>query len=483
MTGFPTTETAGGTAQVTVTAYDAYGNVAAGYTGTVAVSSSDGHALLPADYTFTAGDAGQHTFAVTLKTAGTQSITVSDTLTPSLTDSETGISVLPAAARTLTVTGFPATETAGVSDQVTVTAYDAYGNVAAGYTGTVGLSSSDNHAGLPADYTFTVLDAGTHTFTVALETAGTQSITAQDVATPSITGTESGITIDAAAAHSLAITEFPTSDTAGVSHTVKVTAFDAFGNVATGYTGTVAFSSSDVHAGVPADYTFTAVDAGIHTFSITLDTAGNQSISAQDVAAGSIAGTEGGILVSPAAASVLVVSGYPSTTAGTAQSFTVTAQDPYGNTATGYTGTIRFESTDKQVSGGRGLPSDYTFTTGAAEDNGVHTFSATLLTAGTQSITAQDTASSTIAGTQAGISVSPAAAHQLVFAQQPSGTSAGAVISPAVTVLVEDAFGNVVTRDSSRHQPHARPRVVRGGLERGHRERIKWCSDVRRHED
>ena len=234
-----------------------------------------------------------------------------------------------------------------------------------------------------------------------------------------------------------------------MSHTVKVTAFDAFGNVATGYTGTVAFSSSDVHAGLPADYTFTAVDAGIHTFSITLDTAGNQSITAQDVAAGSIAGTEEDIVVSPAAASVLVVSGYPSTSAGTAQSFTVTAQDPYGNTATGYTGTIRFESTDKQVSDGRGLPSDYTFTTGAGKDNGVHTFSATLLTAGTQSITAQDTASSTIAGTQAGISVSPAPAHQLVFAQQPSGTSAGAVISPAVTVLVEDPFGNVVTSDSS----------------------------------
>ena len=52
--------------------------VAPGYTGMVTFSSSDAQAGLPASYTFTAADAAAHTFSATLKTAGSQSITVKD---------------------------------------------------------------------------------------------------------------------------------------------------------------------------------------------------------------------------------------------------------------------------------------------------------------------------------------------------------------------------------------------------------------------
>ena len=43
---------------------------------------------------------------------------------------------------------------------------------------------------LPANYTFVGGDTGFHTFSVTLETAGSQSITATDTATTSITGTQ-----------------------------------------------------------------------------------------------------------------------------------------------------------------------------------------------------------------------------------------------------------------------------------------------------
>jgi hypothetical protein len=62
----------------TITARDPAGNIAAGYTGTVRFTSSDGAAGLPGNYTFTAADMGVHTFTATLKSAGTQSITVAD---------------------------------------------------------------------------------------------------------------------------------------------------------------------------------------------------------------------------------------------------------------------------------------------------------------------------------------------------------------------------------------------------------------------
>jgi streptogramin lyase len=87
---------AAGTAfMVTVTALDDANHVVPGYTGTVHFSSSDGLALLPGDYLFTAGDNGVHIFTVTLFTAGSQTLTVTDTQSPSLTGAAGTITELP----------------------------------------------------------------------------------------------------------------------------------------------------------------------------------------------------------------------------------------------------------------------------------------------------------------------------------------------------------------------------------------------------
>ena len=50
------------------------------------------------------------------------------------------------------------------------------------------------------------------------------------------------------------------------------------------------FSTSDTDPGIvlPADYTFTAADGGVHTFTggVTLSTPGDQTITATDTASG-----------------------------------------------------------------------------------------------------------------------------------------------------------------------------------------------------
>src|SRR5206468_3584053 len=105
-----------------------------------------------------------------------------------------------------------------------------------------------------------------------------------------------------------------------------------------------------------------------------------------------------------AAATHFSVTGFPSpATAGDAHNATVTALDAYGNTDTNYTGTVKITSSD----GAAVLPANHTFTTGLGNDNGVHDFSVTLKTAGTQSITATDTVSA-ITGTESAIEVDPA---------------------------------------------------------------------------
>src|SRR5205823_9050607 len=99
-----------------------------------------------------------------------------DTVSSTNTGAQTAITVNPAAATTLTLSGFPSPVTAGTPGSATVTLKDPYGNTATGYAGTVHFSSSDPQAVLPADYTFTSADAGAHTFSnITLKTTGSQT--------------------------------------------------------------------------------------------------------------------------------------------------------------------------------------------------------------------------------------------------------------------------------------------------------------------
>jgi hypothetical protein len=291
----------------TVTALDSTGGTATGYRGTVHFTSSDRQAVLPANYTFTAGDNGVHSFSATLKTAGSRTITATDTVTSTITGKQT-VTVTAAALSKLFVRGFPS-GTAGISKSFFVTAQDAFGNTVGSYRGTVHFTSSDPQAVLPANYTFTASDNGSHTFSATLKTAGKQSITATDTVTSSITGTQSGISIVPAAASILVVTGFPSPITHGTAGMFTVTAKDAFGNVATGYHGTVHFTSSDSAAVLPANYTFVSSDKGAHSFSATLNTVGTQSITATDTVTPSITGTQTGINVT-AADDALLPDGY-----------------------------------------------------------------------------------------------------------------------------------------------------------------------------
>ncbi len=191
---------------MTVTAADANGNTTPGYLGTVHFTSDNPNKALPADYTFVGGDNGAHTFAgVVLKKASppSYSIAATDTVTASITGTQAGIVVNPGATAKLQVVGFPSPVFAGTPGSVTVTAQDANNNTTPLYAGTVQITSSDTAATdatatpLPLNYTFTVLDAGVHAFTVILNTtSGATSITATDTVTGTITGSQAAIVVN-----------------------------------------------------------------------------------------------------------------------------------------------------------------------------------------------------------------------------------------------------------------------------------------------
>ncbi|MGZ5508772.1 MAG: WD40/YVTN/BNR-like repeat-containing protein, partial [Limisphaerales bacterium] len=100
-------------------------------------------------------------------------------------------------------------------------------------------------------------DAGQHVFNAVLKTVGVQSISANDIATPTITGAQSGIVVQPnISAGSLTVSGYPSAISAGASGGFTVTVRDGYGNLDTGYKGTIHFTSSDSQATLPADYSF-----------------------------------------------------------------------------------------------------------------------------------------------------------------------------------------------------------------------------------
>src|ERR1051326_345404 len=80
----------------------------------------------------------------------------------------------------------------------------------------------------------------------------------------------------------------PSSVTTGSPFNVSVAALDASNATGT-YVGTVHFSSSSA-GNLPANYTFTPADGGFHTFNVSLNATGKQTITVADTATPSITG-------------------------------------------------------------------------------------------------------------------------------------------------------------------------------------------------
>jgi hypothetical protein len=244
VSGFPSPTMAGVAGSFTVTAKDSLGNTARGYSGTIYFTSSDSQALLPGKSTLINGTG---TFTATLKTAGLQSITATDST--SISGSQNAISVLPAAASGFRISA-PTSVTPGATFSFTVAALDAYSNIATSCRGTIRFTSSDKRSVLPKDYTFVSTDNGSHIFSAILKTLGNQTITATDKKNNSISGTAVmivGNTIVATNVVSSATGSTPVGFASGANSSVVLTSSNTDVEVAT----TMALVASNKNARGP----------------------------------------------------------------------------------------------------------------------------------------------------------------------------------------------------------------------------------------
>jgi hypothetical protein len=417
----PAMATAGTPIDVTVTALDATNKVVTGYSGTVHLSSSDSQAVLPKSSALTNGSV---TFSTTLRAAGSQTITATDTVTGSITGTSSAIAVSAGPATHLSLSAITTTQSGSAFD-ITITARDAANNVANGYTGTVHFSSTDPQAALPANATLT---DGTGTFSTTLRAAGGQTITATDIVTASITGTSPSINVGSGPATHFTVVS-PAAAQAATAFRFTVTARDAANNVVSSYSGTVQFSSTDAQAMLPPISTLTN---GTGSFPATLVTIGSQTLTATDTLTASITGTSSSITVSTMPPPFHFSVAAPTTAqSGTSFNFTVTALNTANEVANNYTGTVQFSSTDSQAI----LPASSTL------KNGTGSYSATLQTAGSQTLTATDSVMGSITGTSSSIDVSPGpATHFSVSA--PNAVEQAKPFTLIVTA--RDAANNLV---------------------------------------
>src|SRR5207249_4223630 len=382
-------------------------------------------------------------------TAGSPTITA--TPAPSLTTPTQTETVTPAAANKLVFSQQPSNATGGsaITPAVAVQVQDQFGNVVTSGSGsnasiTIAIGSNPGAGRLSGTTTHTAV-SGVATFSnLSIEKPGNgYTLT---VSSSGLTGAASNtfnITVGAAA--KLVFGTQPSNATAASSITPAVTVQvqDAGGNVVTGSTAsvTVAIGTNPSSGTLSGTATVSAVN-GVATLSnLSIDKAGTgYTLTASST--GLTGATSTAFNITVGAATKLAFGTQPSNTAaGTSISpaVTVQVQDAGGNLVTTSTASITVAIGTNPGSG------TLSGTTTVTASGGVATFSNLSINKTGTGYTLSATSSGLTSATSGAFNITAGTATQLVFGQQPTNTVAGVSISPAVTLLVEDANGNVVT--------------------------------------
>jgi hypothetical protein len=174
---------------LTVKALDNDLATADGYTGTIAITTTDTQAQVPANYTFTATDRGQKTFnlAITLVTAGEQTVTVTDSTNPAITG-EVAITVSAGTVGTGTTNGAgkpsiitPTNDSTVNRSQIDVTGTTLADVQVSIYDGERLLTTVNADRNGNFSYTTDSLTDGTHTIKVQVTNTSGQTLVSDPV--------------------------------------------------------------------------------------------------------------------------------------------------------------------------------------------------------------------------------------------------------------------------------------------------------------
>ena len=405
----PASVTAGSAFGLTVEVEDAFGNVDTTFEGplSLTLSGDPGNGALQGTTTVNAVD-GVATFSgLSLNTADS-GYTLQANL-GNVTGNAGSLTVTPGAAAQLAITTAPpASVTANNPFGLTVSVEDAFGNVVAGFSGTVTLSLASNpdSANLGGSLSVNVSN-GLAAFTgLLLDTPGTgYTLQASSSGLSGVVTSAFNVTPDTPT--QLVVTTAPSSGlTAGAPFGLTVSVEDAGGNVVAGYTGPVSLSlSSNPDNDTLQGTTSVSAVNGVATFSgLSLNIAASGDV-LQASAGNLTSATTGSLTVAPgAAAQVAITTAPPSNlTAGGSFGLTVSVEDALGNVVAGYTGPVSLSLSSN--------PNNDTLqgTSSVKAVNGVATFSGLSLDVAASGDVLQASAGNLTTATTGSLTVAPGA--------------------------------------------------------------------------
>lgn len=319
-----------------ISAVDAAGRPVFSASGSVSVTSSDAAATFPATVQLLNGRA---LVPVTFRTAGPQTLTVTDALVPDRTATASTIVAPPVVAAKLLVM-LPPQVRAGVPTTVTALAVDATGRPVPTFNGSAAVTSSDAGASLPLIEV--LFKNGRGTFTVSFATAGKQTVTVTSLGDSQVTGSGStNVAVPQALASFLVMV--PPRAVAGTPVTVAIVALDAAKRPINGYAGTATLSSSDAAATLPATVTFSG---GRAIARVTFGAPGSQTLTVRGGVAGDIVGAATVSVVSAPVVTRIAVMMPKAVPVGVPVLVTLVAFDDAGRPIVNANGSVTLASSD-----------------------------------------------------------------------------------------------------------------------------------------
>lgn len=435
------TSSAGSPFGTIIAVKDAFGNYALSYSGsvTIALASAPAGGALSGTLTVPVSSALATFTDLSIDKVGLdyQLQGTSGALTSPLSP---GFEILPGAASALVFTAEPADSVAaGAVIPVALRLRDAYDNTVTGHTDPVTLAVGTNPSGDTLQGTVSVVPAaGVATFSTPYLRRAAAGYTLS-ATSASLTAASRSFKVTPAVAATLSFATQPLpSLAAGSAMSVTVVAKDAFGNVATGFTGNVTLDLGTNPSGGTLTGTLTsAAVAGVASFTTpSVDLVGlGYALRAASGALPSVSSTAFDVVPGAATQLVFTTSPAASVTAGTALGAVVTVKDAQGNTVPTYGGTVTL------ALGANPTSDTLQMSVNIALANGTTSFpDAYLRRAGTGY-----TVTATVAGlptaTSGAFDVVGGLATQLVFTQPPPPT-ATAGVAFQIVAGGRDAFGN-----------------------------------------
>ncbi|HXJ30432.1 MAG TPA: hypothetical protein VNG35_07320, partial [Gemmatimonadales bacterium] len=440
-----------------VIARDASGQTASSFTGNVTLAITAGTGVPGAVLS------GTTTMAAVAGVATFSSLSIAKAAVGyKLTATASGLSattsafftITPGSATQLNYSLQPSTTTVAtaITPKIEVTARDAQGNTATAFTGNVSVAIAANPGSGVLGGTATVAAVnGVASFSNLTISQAGNGYTLSAAASGLTGATSAAFDVTAARATQLGFSVQPSSVTAGTSiaPAVKVTARDATGGVATGFSGAVTLSitAGTGTAGAILSGTVTAnAVAGVATFAnLSIDNSGTgYRLSA--VAAGVSGATSTPFTVNPGAAAIVTFTVHPGSAAAatiipgaTGPTIQATVRDALGNPVKTFNGNVTIAIITNPAGG------VLLGTTTVATANGVANFNDLTINKASAGYRLGISAAGLAPDTSNAFSVSAGQATSLLFTVQPSSATAAAAISPAIRVTAFDAQGNQAT--------------------------------------